>query len=295
MVEFRDDFEAGTVVGDDYKEFFYHWSGLRVKRSWWNMWKQEQVTGEKNMYSVDRHPYFLTEEISSLNLEEACVIDCLIHNRSDVFRFCELGAGWGRWTGFTHALCNLDDKPWKKKGFFGVAVEAEPTHYRWLLECISLNDISVAYALNIAVASHQGESSFFVGRPADWYGQCLTSAAPGHQSETTKVYMYRLRDITPITTSHGIETGFDLVHMDIQGTEAEVLSESKDLLKKGVLGDVIIGTHDGSHQTCIDILKKCDYNIVFEKGLNQPFTIKGVSGKEYKGKMRDGLIYGVKK
>lgn len=130
------------------------------------------------------------------------------------FTMLELGAGYGRW--IVNAAAAL-------RSFSGLrhrltAVEAEPTHFRWLeLHCRD-NDVD-ASLIHAAVAPQRGKVAFAVGKPASWYGQAI---ADGTWSPE------RAEEVEAVTLSDLLEPlgCVDLVHCDVQGAEAAVFEEA---------------------------------------------------------------------
>lgn len=129
------------------------------------------------------------------------------------FTMLELGAGYGRW--IVNAAAAL-------RSYSGLrhrltAVEAEPTHFRWLeLHCCD-NDVDAS--LIHAAAPQRGKVAFAVGKPASWYGQAI---ADGTWSPD------RAEEVEAVTLSDLLEPlgCVDLVHCDVQGAEAAVFEEA---------------------------------------------------------------------
>lgn len=146
------------------------------------------------------------------------------------FTMLELGAGYGRW--IVNAAAAL-------RAYNGLpssltAVEAEPTHFRWLeLHC---NDNDVAARLvHAAVAPQKGRVTFAVGDPAAWYGQAIVDE---NWSAT------QVETVDAVTLSDLLRPldRVDLIHCDIQGAEAEVFEHAAPDVDTKVRR-VHIGTH----------------------------------------------------
>jgi hypothetical protein len=88
----------------------------------------------------------------------------------------ELGAGFGRWTVYAAAAVRLYRPELRYRL---VAVEAEPTHFRWLRQHTRDNGLrrwsrAGSYRLvEAAVSGQDGGDNFYVGDPRAWYGQAL--------------------------------------------------------------------------------------------------------------------------
>ncbi len=166
-------------------------------------------------------------------LEWVDVLEAVIR-ASDRFTMIELGAGYGRWiVNAAAALRSYSGLP-----YMLVAVEAEPTHYRWLRRHCRDNGIrrfgksGRCRLIRAAVAAEAGRTRFLVGQARDWYGQAL---AEGHQGETRRVRAVTLSSLRrPLAT-------VDLIHLDVQGAELDVLNEARDQLAR--VRRVHVGTH----------------------------------------------------
>lgn len=107
----------------------------------------------------------------------------------------ELGAGYGRWA--VRAACALKNRA--AIPIHLVAVEAEPTHFRWLREHFRNNGLDPeAHALIQGVVSDKsGDSLFLVGMPGgrndradQWYGQAVAASpeSPTHRKRIFAKY-----------------------------------------------------------------------------------------------------------
>jgi FkbM family methyltransferase len=146
------------------------------------------------------------------------------------FTMLELGAGYGRWTvNAAAALRSYGELPHSL-----IAVEAEPTHFRWLeLHCRD-NDVD-ATLIRAAVAPERGSVEFAVGDAASWYGQAI---ADGTWSPSA---VERVEAVTLAELLEPLEH-VDLIHCDIQGTEAAVFEAAARVVDAKVCR-VHVGTH----------------------------------------------------
>jgi FkbM family methyltransferase len=147
------------------------------------------------------------------------------------FTMLELGAGYGRW--IVNAAAAL--RAYSGLGHALTAVEAEPTHFRWLeLHCAD-NDVD-ATLIQAAVTSTGGTVEFGVGRPASWYGQAIADGTWSPERVETVAAVTLSELLAPLES-------VDLIHCDIQSAEADVFEEAAEAVDAKVKR-VHIGTHD---------------------------------------------------
>ena len=147
------------------------------------------------------------------------------------FQMIELGAGYGRWAAFGILAARSMGTA---IGRFGV-YEAEPTHFRWIKEHFADNGIDCEQhdVVQAAVGAADGVTPFFVGCPAEWYGQSIApacSATPWYRKVLRKfkkaVPMDTVAEVKMLSLSSVLQNfeRVDFVHMDIQGAELDVVS-----------------------------------------------------------------------
>jgi FkbM family methyltransferase len=160
------------------------------------------------------------------------------------FRMIALGAGWGRWlSGGAFAATQLGLR------FHLTGVEAEPDHFAWMEQHMRDNDIDPSTFLLIhgAAAASDTPCWFPVASP-DWYGQAIVAetrkSGATATSDETVVDGVRLRRIRSVPIDQVIsgESIVDYLHLDIQGTEYEFLSQDPARLAAYVRV-INIGTH----------------------------------------------------
>ncbi|MGH9142942.1 MAG: FkbM family methyltransferase [Vicinamibacterales bacterium] len=166
-------------------------------------------------------PAFNEEYFEWIDLLEA------VDAATNRFSMLELGAGWGRWSARAAAACRQRQLPCRL-----VAVEAEPTHFAWLLQNLDDNGVRLedCRLVQAAVAGQDGTVGFHVGDPATWYGQCI-----GGTTQVPSISLATLLRDEPLV---------DLIDMDVQGTELEIVTAVPDLLAEKVKR-VHIETHSG--------------------------------------------------
>lgn len=156
----------------------------------------------------------------SINEEYFEWIDVLESVSAAEERFCmaELGAGFGRWLVRAAVALRLL-KPTIQPYLIGV--EAEPTHFRWMVEHFQDNQLKPEEhrLVEAAVDRSDGEVMFTVGQPRDWYGQAIV---PLH---TAGYELVLVRSITLSSLIRDVER-IDLLDLDVQGVELAVLESA---------------------------------------------------------------------
>jgi FkbM family methyltransferase len=159
------------------------------------------------------------------------------------FAMAELGAGWGRWT-TNAAFAYRQLHPGGELCL--VAVEAEPTHYRWLREHLERNGVE-AVAIHAAVAGAPGRLMLDRGDPVAWYGQAVKRSASWRDRLRRPAGLQPVRAITLAQALAYIEGPVDLIDLDVQGAEADVLEAGVEELAR------VRCVHVETHAPAIDV------------------------------------------
>jgi FkbM family methyltransferase len=185
-------------------------------------------------YPPDRHVKTDYPPFDSQYFEWIAVLEAVAAAR-DHFTMFELGAGYGYWTAnAAAALKHVGQLP-----YTFVAVEAEPTHFKWMAQHFADNslDPSDIRLIEAAVTSRDGKVGFHVGkdsRPgnADAFDQSI-----GGPHMVNAISLPTLLEPLPTV---------DLLHLDIQGAELKVLQAGARELDQKVKR-VCVGTHSQSN------------------------------------------------
>jgi len=206
-----------------------HWIdalGVRTRcayRAEWRDWGGTVVPGHEH---VPLEWVALLEALAAAG-DELCLV--------------ELGAGYGRWLvrGAVAWRRHHPDRP-----FVLVGVEGEPTHLSFLRQHAADNGIPVE-SLRLfagAIGARDGHVEFEVARrPAgEWGTRAAVDAPPGlprvaHASRIT-VPSFTLETVTANLRR------VDLLHMDVQGSEEEIVAVSGAVLAATV-SRLFVGTH----------------------------------------------------
>ena len=170
-----------------------------------------------------------------------------ISDAKGTFRMAELGAGWAPWlvrAMFATTQISVIDKVEL------LAVEADPTHYSWIIDHFLDNNLQPEdYSiLNGAVSTTSSILKFpRLSNPNSNYGASLNAVT--NTSEFIEIQGYTLDNL--INRFSGV---LDFLHIDIQGAEYDVIPNSMELLKNNVK-TIMIGTHTSSakHEELYDL------------------------------------------
>ncbi len=178
-------------------------------------------------------------------------------------RYCmlEVGAGYGRWS----CRAALAARQMGLSPIEVGAVEAEPSHLRWIDPHYRLNGLgSDEYRIHpVAVAAESGTALYYINEPGvpdpeqaakDWYGQMLA----GNDVLVADAAKATYHGMPVLTFENGYQAisvdveafpaileqyeFLDLVDFDIQGKEWEVIGAAMPMLNAKVRM-VYVGTH----------------------------------------------------
>ncbi len=179
--------------------FRVNFLGVRTREAFFTQW------GDRRRSTTD-YPHFDEEYFEWIDLLEA------VTQAEGQFTMLELGAGFGYWlANAAAALKQSGNLPYTLIG-----VEAEPTHFGWMKENLTENqvDLSRCQLIEAAVADRDGAIGFHVGEtphggPANWYGQKI-----GGPTEVRAVSLNTL--LSPLDK-------VDLIDLDVEGAELQIL------------------------------------------------------------------------
>ena len=149
------------------------------------------------------------------------------------FTMIELGAGYGRWTVRAAAAARL----WGNLRYRLIAVEPEPTHFRWLRRHCRENGIrrrdrhGTCRLIRAAISARRGRVPFHVGgKTSGWYGHKIAAESDVVPDDTRLV---KVRSVTLRRLLRPLDV-VDLVDMDVQGLELAVLASATKQLDRKV-------------------------------------------------------------
>ena len=159
----------------------------------------------------------------------------------DRFMMIELGCGWGCWMTATAFAARKRGLPLHVAG-----VEGDPGHCDMAREAFATNGISPSeYTLHQGIAAEKAGTALFP-KPdpegKDWgYEPIFDSRSPAY-AQALASGRYDEIKIVPLSLVIGDRARVDLLHVDIQGGEADLVRDCLDLLDRKV-AYMVIGTH----------------------------------------------------
>ncbi len=203
------------------------------------------------------HGDWMSEVIARLNghhePQEELVFHHILKFLPDNARMIELGAFWSY-----YSIWFLKDHPQRQ----ALGVEPDPSHIEIGLKNAALNNVNLEIRCGF-LGSMDIPSNNFVTE----------------NSGIVDIPMIRastlVKEFSP--------SGLDLLHLDIQGAEADVIRDCQDLLLSKTIQFLLISTHaepiSGSpltHQECLDMVREFDGVILEEHDVHESFSGDGL-------------------
>ena len=161
----------------------------------------------------------------------------------DKFVMIELGCGWGCWMNNTGVAA-------KNRGLSIqlIGVEGDEKHLEFASETLKINHISTSeYTLRRGIAGVGSGYALFPSRQhADrWGAEPVFDVSESESIEAVATGQFDRLPIIPLPEVISDYSKVDLVHIDIQGGEADLVEKSISLLSEKV-SYLVIGTHSRS-------------------------------------------------
>jgi FkbM family methyltransferase len=190
-------------------------------------------------------------QMTEAEFERDIFLSILADIKKEKVNMFELGAGWGRMSLTLAGAIDHKIIPMAPSSYQCLAIEAEPSHYKWLREHFEKQGIK-GVAIQGAAGRKNGTCSFDVSQAADnCYGQGITPlfSKRGFPSisniqkflkkKTLKVPMYNVdRLIHDYKFTH-----VDIIDVDVQGAEYDVIRGASQSISNGIIDYWLIGTH----------------------------------------------------
>lgn len=182
----------------------------------------------------------------------------------ETFTVVELGCGWGCWlnnSGVAARARGLDVRL--------VGVEGDPGHIQWARECCTTNGfLTRQVTLHHGIASGRTGTALFPKQGhagSTWSLEAVFDATP---AQVIKARKEGTHDELPMVSLNEIVPPLgkvDLLHIDIQGAEADLIAACLPTLKKHV-SYILIGTHSRQIEgRLLDLLLKEGWELEIER------------------------------
>src|SRR5436309_9982424 len=148
---------SGTVPAG----YFAYFLGNITRADYWAFSPEIRAT-----YAYERFESFLRPSLDDNIFDWLALLEAVADSEQG-FTMAAMGAGWGRWlVAGAFAARQLAKAPVQLIG-----VEAEPTHFQWMLQHFADNrlDTTAHELIEAAASARSGEAWFYVGRPDAWY------------------------------------------------------------------------------------------------------------------------------
>lgn len=157
----------------------------------------------------------------------------------NTFTMIELGCGWGCWMNITGAAA-------RRKGLdvFLIGVEGDNDHVSFAFQSLTENRFAPdTFKIHRGIAAAKAGYALFPSQEGGHWGLSpVFHSTPEQRDEALATGNY---EVLPMVSLLDVANGhdrIDLLHIDIQGGEAELVAEVLDFLKERV-AYILIGTH----------------------------------------------------
>lgn len=196
----------------------------------------------------------LPNNLNEVDLERQLFLNIINNLKKDHITMFELGAGWGEWSMALAGAIDFKMIPCQAKSYRCLALEAEPTHYKWTKEHFEKQNIK-GDAVFGAINAVDGECRFMAKEePIANYGQHLAPegnlSVPGYSIDT-------------LMKNPEFQT-LDILHMDVQGAEFMALQGAIEAIKHRKIEYILIGTHSYDGNEHIKKFLSNNYDVVVD-------------------------------
>lgn len=198
------------------------------------------------------------------------------------FRIIELGCGWGCWlnnTGVAARRLGLDIQL--------IGVEGDANHINSATQTCLTNGFSPGqFTLHRGIAAASSGMALFPRQEGvHWGGQPIFNASEAERRELVTSGLYDELPMVSLADLCADHDRIDLLHIDIQGGEADLIEQCLDILTRKI-AYVLIGTHSRSLEgRLVDTLTRAGWHLEVERpailGLNAVGPYVEVDGVQF--------------
>lgn len=176
---------------------------------------------------------FHDDAIPAGDLELPATLHALTQAPGEPFYMLELGAGFGVQCMLAASYVQLEGLPDGPSSLHVAAIDAEPNHYRWTRETLLAQEIDAQVHFG-AITDSNGMARFMMHKPPNIsYGQALK---PKGNFAVPTYSLERYLEMTGFPHVH-------LLHLDVQGSEVDVLRAAHRSRVAGRIDYILVGTH----------------------------------------------------
>jgi FkbM family methyltransferase len=200
------------------------------------------------------------------------------------FTMIELGCGWGCWMNNTGVAAKR-----QKLRLRLIGIEGDEGHLEFARQALATNGISpVSYSLLHGIAGARSGVALFPNQQTsgkDWGLEPLFDLTPEARKKALATGKYQELSVIALSDIIGNEKNISLLHMDIQGGEADLVRDCLALLTDRV-AYMVIGTHSRAIEgQLMTLLLDAGWTLeierpaIFEPTLKGPVTrVDGIQG-----------------
>jgi len=192
---------------------------------WYGYWEMEK-TLSKEFRELCQKIRNCNKGLAEEEFEKQCFLSIINEIKDSQIKMFELGAGAGRECLALAGVVDFNLIPnVKDKTYRCLAVEAEPTHYSWIVEHFEKQNIR-GEIVHGAVSAKSGYVNFDASLdPASFYGQAVVDGEG-----------YRVKSFTvdELIEKYNFPK-VNLIHTDVQGSELEAILGAEKSMKQGLI------------------------------------------------------------
>lgn len=180
----------------------------------------------------------------------------------DSFCAVELGCGWGCWMNIAGAAARRAGK-----AVFLAGVEGDPDHIGYAHEAMATNGFGPSqYMLHHGIAAAGSGVALFPKQDGNHWGLApVFGATPAEQDEAIRSGAYEILPMVPLSAMVPPSGRIDLLHLDIQGGEADLVEAALATLNEKV-AYMVIGTHSREIEgRLFDMLPKAGWKLEIDR------------------------------
>jgi len=222
------------------------------ERRWYGYWEMEKTLSpefRKFCEEISKVEKGLTEE----EFESQCFLSIINEIKDEQIKIFELGAGAGRISLELAGIVDFRLVPnAENKTYRCLAVEAEPTHFEWIVEHFKKQNIN-GEVLRGVVSDRKGFVNFDTSLdPASFYGQSITYGSGDRVKSFTVDELIKKYNFDKV----------NIAHTDVQGNEFNVIKGAENSIRDGLVDYWLIGIHEEYLAEEIVIFTKKFYDVI---------------------------------